>query len=198
VPAYRTHSVVDIYHGTDPGLAVNDRALYRLPWHLVFCYAIATPAIGAAAGALEAFISNNQARVSANGGPPVALNPSLHRRLAQSWTEVDMMRARVGATWRTFLAKTEAGEDIPYVERAQCKYEGAHALNLCPRAVYEVLEMNGARTMHANTPLQRFYRDLLAMRNHPAASIESAATLYAGARLGLQRPAFNPAQRLVL
>ncbi|MBS0642511.1 MAG: flavin-dependent monooxygenase [Proteobacteria bacterium] len=198
VPAHRTHSVIDVYHQADPGFAINDRPLYRLPWHLMFCNAIAAPSIGAAVGALRAFVDNNRVRVPAMGGPPVAQNPAMHRRLAQSMTEVEATRARVEATWRTFLGMAEAGEEIPYLQRVQCKYEAAHALAVCPRAVYEVLEMNGGRTMHADTPLQRFYRDLLAMRNHPAAALESAASLYGGALLGGDRPPFNPSQRIVL
>ena len=48
VPEHRTHSIVDVHHGRDPGFAVNDRPYFRLPWRLVFAYTIAAPAIGAA------------------------------------------------------------------------------------------------------------------------------------------------------
>jgi hypothetical protein len=54
VPKYRTHSIVDNYNGTDPGLAINDRPYYRLPWRLVFGYCIAAPAAGATGGAAPA------------------------------------------------------------------------------------------------------------------------------------------------
>jgi 3-hydroxy-9,10-secoandrosta-1,3,5(10)-triene-9,17-dione monooxygenase len=64
VPDYRTHSVVDVYHGTDPGFEVNDRPYYRLPWRLVFGYCIAAPCVGAAVGALEAFIATNSDRLA--------------------------------------------------------------------------------------------------------------------------------------
>ena len=76
VSEHRTHRIVDVYHGTDPGFAVNDRPYYRLPWRLVFATTIAAPAIGAACGALDAFIGQNSNRVSAYGGPPVAQNPA--------------------------------------------------------------------------------------------------------------------------
>jgi len=198
IPEHRTHRVLDVYHHTDPGFAVNDRPLFRLPWHLMFCYAIAVASIGAATGALDAFIENNRGRVSAFGGPPVALNPGMHRRLAQALTEVDAERIRVTKTWRELLAIVETGEEVSYLRRTQCKYEAAHALTVCPRAVYEVLEMNGGRTMHADGAFQRFFRDLLAMRNHPIAALESAASLYAGARLGIEPPPFTTAQRTVV
>jgi 3-hydroxy-9,10-secoandrosta-1,3,5(10)-triene-9,17-dione monooxygenase len=54
VPEYRTHKFLDAYNRDNPGQAVNQGALYRLAWaSVVFAYAIAAPAIGAATGALE-------------------------------------------------------------------------------------------------------------------------------------------------
>ena len=58
--------------------------------------------------------------------------------------------------------------------------------------------VNGVRTMRSDSALQRFCRDLLAMRNHPAANIEFSAGLYAQAKLGLEPPPFVPTQRYVL
>ena len=55
VPEYRTHSYLDAFHLRNPGTAVNDAPLYRLPFGLVFPIRITAPAIGAALGALEAF-----------------------------------------------------------------------------------------------------------------------------------------------
>lgn len=198
IPRHRAHSVLDEYHRSDPGLAVNDRPLFRLPRHLLFCYAIAVAAIGAASGALDAFIENNRSRVPAFGGPQLAINPALHRRLAEALTDVDAARTRVTKTWREFLAIVEAGEEIPYERRTQCKYEAAYAIAACPRAIYEVFEMNGGRTMHADAAFQRYFRDLLAMRNHPIAALETAASLYASARLGVEPPPFTTAQRGVV
>jgi len=42
------------------------------------------------------------------------------------------------------------------------------------------------------------FRDLLAMRNHPAANLEFSAGLYAQAKLGAEPPPFVPSQRFVL
>lgn len=198
VPEYRTHSIVDVYRATNPGFAVNDRVYYRLPWRLVFAYTITAPAIGAAAGALEAFVAENSRRVSAYGGPPVALNPVLQQRLAQAMTAVDAARRRLRTTWTEFTALLEAGEALPYVRRAQCLYEAAQAHDSCTGAVYELMGVNGGRTMRTDGVLQRFFRDLLAMRNHPAADMEFSARLYAQAKLGMDPPPFDPTHRFVL
>jgi 3-hydroxy-9,10-secoandrosta-1,3,5(10)-triene-9,17-dione monooxygenase len=198
VPEHRTHRIIDVYHGTDPGFAVNDRPYFRLPWRLVFATTIATPAIGAAIGAVEAFIAQNRNRVSAYGGPPVAQNPALQRPLSLALTEVEAARTRVRATWTDFQSRLESGQPIPYERRVQCLYEMAHAHASCSGAIYDLMGLNGGRTMHEDSALQRLFRDMLAMRNHPAANLDFGAALYAQARLGVQPPPFVPTQRFVL
>jgi Acyl-CoA dehydrogenase, C-terminal domain len=73
------------------------------------------------------------------------------------------------------------------VLRTRCRYEVAHAIAQCANAVYRVLEVNGGRTMNADEALQRFFRDLLAMRNHIAATPEISAPAYALAKPGVPR-----------
>jgi 3-hydroxy-9,10-secoandrosta-1,3,5(10)-triene-9,17-dione monooxygenase len=198
VPEYRTHSSTHVYERTDPGRAVNDRPLYRLPWSAVFPYAIASPAIGAATGALELFIENNRERVSVAGGRTVSASPGLHLRLAESLTEVEAARTRLALTWQDFHARVTRGEEIPYVLRTRCRYDAAHALAHCAGAVYRLLEVNGGRTMNADGAFQRFFRDLLAMRNHVAATLENNASAYALAKLGAPPPPFIRSQRVVI
>jgi 3-hydroxy-9,10-secoandrosta-1,3,5(10)-triene-9,17-dione monooxygenase len=198
VPEYRTHCIVDVYHGRDPGFAVNDRPYFRLPWRLVFAYTIAAPAIGAAVGALDAFIEQNRTRVSAYGGPPVAQDPAVRRPLARALIAVDTARTRLGATWTGLQSPLESGRTIPYERRVQALYEAALAHDRCTTAIYELMGVNGGRTMRADGVLQRFFRDLLAMRNHPAANVEFSANLYAQAKLGMEPPPFVPSQRFVL
>jgi len=198
VPEYRTHSSTHVYERTDPGRAVNDRPLYRLPWSVVFPYAIASPAIGAATGALDLFIENNRQRVSIAGGRTVSASADLHLRLAESLTEVEAAHTRLALTWRDFQARVARGEEIPYVLRARCRYDAAHALAHCAGAVYRMLEVNGGRTMNAGEAFQRLFRDLLAMRNHVSATLEGNASAYALAKLGAPPPPFNRAQRVVI
>ena len=198
VPEHRTHSVVDVYHGRDPGFAVNDRPYFRLPWRLVFSYTIAAPAIGAALGAVDAFIENNRARVSAYGGPPVARDPAVNRPLARALIATDTARTRLAATWTELLSILEAGQTIPYERRVQALYEAALAHHGCTDAICDLMAVNGGRTMRADGTLQRLFRDLLAMRNHPAANLEFSGNLYAQATLGVEPPPFVPSQRFVL
>jgi 3-hydroxy-9,10-secoandrosta-1,3,5(10)-triene-9,17-dione monooxygenase len=198
VPEYRTHSSTQVYEYADPGRAVNDRPLYRLPWSCVFPYAIATPAVGAATGALALFIENNRERVSVAAGRTVSAGADLHLRLAESLTEIEAAHTRLTLTWQDFQARVTRGEEIPYVLRARCRYDAAHAIAHCAGAVFRVLEVNGGRTMNAGEAFQRIFRDLLAMRNHISGTVEVNASTYALARLGAPPPKFNRAQRVVV
>jgi len=198
VPKYRTHSSTQVYEHADPGRAVNDRPLYRLPWSCVFPYAIATPAIGAASGALRLFVEHNRERISVAGGRTAAAGADLHRRLAESLTEVEAAHTRLMLTWQDFEARVTRGEEIPYVLRARCRYDAAHAIAHCADAVFRILEVNGGRTMNADEPFQRAFRDLLAMRNHISGTVDVNASAYALAKLGAPPPKFNRAQRVVI
>jgi hypothetical protein len=52
--------------------------------------------------------------------------------------------------------------------------------------------------MNADEAFQRFFRDLLAMRNHIAATLEINASAYALAKLGAPPPPFIRSQRVVI
>ena len=198
VPEYRAHSIVDNYNGTDPGLAMNSQPYYRLPWRLVFGYCIAAPSAGAAVGALDAFIAGNRDRHSAHGAQPVARSPALHRPLSRALAIVGMVRQRMSATWTELQAHAFAGQPIPYERRTQAFYEATLVHDACSQAIYELMGVNGGRTMNADAALQRHFRDMLAMRNHPAANIEMSSGLYAQAMLGVPPPPFDPSHRFFL
>lgn len=186
VPDYRCHRLADAARGLNPGCELNDGPLYRLPWlNGIFSSGIAAPAIGAATGALESYIEQNRTRVGAYGGPPVAENPAVHRRLANALAEVDGERIRMRATWDDFLAIATSGRRVPLEAELRHRYDTAHAMTKSLAAVLDVFAIAGGSAMLVTNPLQRFLRDLLAMRNHPMGALEQTATRYARVKLGL-------------
>lgn len=185
VPEWRSHRVSDVAKGIIPGWEVNDRPLYHMPWMGgIFTYAIAAPAIGAAVGALNEYVQQTRTRVGAYGGPPVALNPGVQYRLAEALADVEDARLRMRATWDEFYAAVEGGATlVPPHLQARTRYEGARAISRCLHAVLSVFEVAGGSVMHNSNPIQRYLRDLLAMRNHPMGGLESTASAYARSAL---------------
>ena len=145
---------------------------------------LAAPASGAATGALNAFVEQTRTRVGAYGGPPVAANPAIQFRLANALAEIENARMRMRTTWEEFYGLACSGARlIPADLQARSRYEGPRAISGCLHAVIEVFEVAGGGVMHLSNPIQRFLRDLLAMRNHPMGALESNAATYARAVL---------------
>jgi 3-hydroxy-9,10-secoandrosta-1,3,5(10)-triene-9,17-dione monooxygenase len=186
VPEYRSHRMIDAIQGNNPGFAVNDRPLYRLPWmNGIFAYGIAGPAIGAARGAIEAYREQTRTRVGAYAGNSVAENPAIHARYADAFASVSDAENRMRSTWNSFYDLAERGTAIPLTSQLQCRYDAARSIATSLAAVLKVFEIAGGAVMQLSNPIQRFLRDLLAMRNHPMGGLEATATPYVRAELGL-------------
>ncbi|HSD11379.1 MAG TPA: VOC family protein [Candidatus Binatia bacterium] len=190
VPEHRTHRIVDNYNYADPGRVVNS-AYFRMPWLSMFAYAIATPAIGAAVGALDAFVEDARSRFGVSVGSPAALNPALHARLAEALTIVADTRARIAPTWNDFYATVQSAREIPVERRARCRYEATQAIGACLGAVLKVFEVGGGGVMNTRKPFQRLLRDLMAMRNHPFGIPDPRAAAYAKCVLGVPTEPFS-------
>lgn len=187
VPAYRCHSIADAERGPNPGWDVNDRPLYHLPWMSgVFSYGIAAPAIGAATGALEAFVEQSRSRVGVYGGPPVGNLPGLQFRLTNALLEVEDARLRMRNTWEQFYGLACEGKPIPEALRVRSRYEVSRIISRCLHAVLDVFEVAGGSVMQLSNPVQRFLRDLLAMKNHPMGALELTAVPFARSVLGIE------------
>jgi 3-hydroxy-9,10-secoandrosta-1,3,5(10)-triene-9,17-dione monooxygenase len=185
VPAYRTLTYVDMFHLRYPGTAVNEAPLYRLPFGSVFPYAIATPAIGAARGALHTFRDQAQTRVSVRDNARVAEDPFLQFRLAEAAAEVDAGQDRVLRNFEEMMRLARAGQEIPLAYRARYRWDAAKVVDWSIQAVDRLLEASGGRVVFLNNPIQRAWRDVHAMRAHVGNNPEKAAAVFGRSEFGL-------------
>lgn len=194
VPAYRTHSVNDVYARSEAGFSENDRPLYRLPWMSMFYNCIASVALGTGVGGVEAFKEDVKTRVSMGGaGMAVATDPFLHLRLASALSDLDNVHRRLLASWRDMFETTCRGEEPDRITRTRSRFEGADTTATAFKALSEVYEASGGGAVQATKPVQRYFRDLMAMRNHPTATRERFASIYVQAVLGLDPGPFSKA-----
>src|SRR5205807_219678 len=100
VPDYRTHSYLDAFHLRNPGAALNDGPLYKLPFGAIFPNSISAPAIGVAMGALAAFREQSQARANLRDGSRLAEDPIMQLRLAGRARDPRPCRQQSGARRR--------------------------------------------------------------------------------------------------
>lgn len=85
VPAHRTYSSLEQDRLQGPGQAVNTAPIYRLPFGMVFSYAISNAIVGAAEGAYTAHVDRMKKRVRLSYGvQKVAEDPFTHVRVARA------------------------------------------------------------------------------------------------------------------
>lgn len=184
VPEYRTHKFLDAYNRNNPGQAHNPGALYRLAWASVFAYAIAAPAIGAAAGALERWRASGRARRTAYDRKLVAEDPFTQMRLAEASSEVDGARQRTFDTFDEMMRLAADGREISVERRARLRWDAANAVRLSVHAVGLMFESSGGRAIFLDNPIQRYFRDVHAIRAHALNNAQRAGRTFAMAELG--------------
>jgi 3-hydroxy-9,10-secoandrosta-1,3,5(10)-triene-9,17-dione monooxygenase len=183
VPEHRTHRFIDAYMLQNPGQAVNTGPLFRLPFGSLFAFAIAVPAIGAACGARDAYRTYMQAKVAAYDGSKVADDPFAQRRLSEAVVEIAAGEAEVHDTWKAMCSQTEAGDAIPLAARARARWSAANIVLRGVRAVDLLFEASGGRALFLDNPMQRYFRDVHAMRAHALNNPDKASQVFGYAEL---------------
>lgn len=185
VPAHRVFSLRQAFEIRSPGLALHHASLYRLPYAVVFSYAVSTPAIGVALGALAAFREQAQSRVWARDQARVAEDPFIQLHLAEAASEVDTARDRVRHNFAAMMDLVNKGKEISLAQRARYRWDAANVTAASVRAVDRLFAASGGRAIFRNNPIQRAWRDVHAMRAHAANNTEKIAAIFGRSELGL-------------
>jgi 3-hydroxy-9,10-secoandrosta-1,3,5(10)-triene-9,17-dione monooxygenase len=184
VPEYRTHSYLDAFYLRNPGAAVNTGPLYRLPFGVVFPYALVAPAIGVALGALQLFREQTRARVFRDGSR-VMEDPLVQFRLAEAAADVDAAHARLLHNFKEMIHLAGNGQELPLETRARYRWDAAKATSWSVQAVDRLFEASGGRAIFLNNPIQRAWRDVHAMRAHAGNNPDRAAMIFGRSEFGL-------------
>lgn len=165
VPEHRTIAQVLAY-GEGPGLAVNTGSLYRIPRQLIYLGPGAAPAIGAARGAYEEFKSQTRSYVSSRSNSNKADDPFVHLRLAEAHATIDRVEERMLAAYREMMQTVVDETEITDDDTVRHSLAVSGVTHECVTAVRGMFEMLGASAIYDTNPMQRFYRDVVAMRQH--------------------------------
>jgi alkylation response protein AidB-like acyl-CoA dehydrogenase len=170
VPACRTVGRDVVAAGlTDPGAERQQ----RLPYGLVASLMFAAPALGAARGALAAWLELMRDRRLPDGGPLLS-DSALQQVFAQAG-------ARIDAAQLLLERAAQQADQAPLAALpvARNVRDCAEAIDLLVRAVERLYRTAGARAQADACDLQRYWRDCHAVAAHAAVQLAPAAALYA-------------------
>lgn len=159
VPRERTIGLLSLKGGgvpPDPDASF----LYRLPFMSLFPFAVAVPALGVARGALAAF--RREVSASAEKSRQV----TRQQRYAEAAASVDCAALLLTSTGHQIEESLAAKRHLGTHEKIAGKRNYAFAVRLCRDAVGALVQDLGARGIENAHPVQRAWRDMLAISSH--------------------------------
>jgi len=190
VPEYRTHSSLDGFRGTNPGIDSKTVPLYQIPFGQLFPRAVSGSTIGATQGAINAYRDVASKRVGTNTGSKTAEDPHAQMAVARAQSLVDSLRLRLFRIFDELMENARKGVPTDMTKRIQFRYESAAVPEACLAEVLELQKMCGGRAIFTNSPLQRFVLDILAGRAHVANNPYQFGRNFGGVQLGLESTDF--------
>jgi 3-hydroxy-9,10-secoandrosta-1,3,5(10)-triene-9,17-dione monooxygenase len=187
VPAHRVMEMRHLAEAQTVGWGLHHRPGYRAPLMALFPFTLASPVLGMARGAIEAFAAQLRTRRTPAGGT-MADSVANQLRLAESAAEVDSAHLLMRHNCREILERAARGEMPPPVDRARYRRDHAYMTKLCVRAIDRLFEAAGGHALYDDNPLQRFSRDAHAASHHTALVWDAPAELYGRVALGLELP----------
>jgi 3-hydroxy-9,10-secoandrosta-1,3,5(10)-triene-9,17-dione monooxygenase len=184
VPEYRTQSHVDYFFDLPlPGWELNDGPLYRLPWSVVFNYALAAAVFGTALGYLDLWTQLASTR-AARPGSEVKDDPIQQHRLAVATYDIDaaiaLMRTDLDEAWEYGVA----GEPMPRERRAAMRFHANHGAATVGRAVAELHHAASGRSIYQGHELQRGFQDVQGFLGHTFLVADDIGRDFGSMRMG--------------
>lgn len=188
VPEHRTHRAIDGYLCRNPGQAVNDGEIFKLPWAQVFTRAVSTASIGATQGALKDFLEIAKTRVSTNTGQATKADPFVLSAAARTAAEIDQIRTTLFRNFDQMMDTVRQGKEISVPDRLFYKYQSSLVSRRCAELVDDLLLLAGARGIFNDNPIVRPWLDLKAGRAHIANNSNGVGLSLGGSYLGADIP----------
>ena len=190
VPAHRVLLFADARSGTALGAKYHKNPLYRMPLLIHGASMLASTAVGAARGALDAYLEMTRARKTrgalAGGQLPMAEVATIQLRYAEAAAAVESAELMLLADMRDMTQKLYAGEEITVADRIRCRRNQAWVTKLAVQAVEALNASTGGSGLHLSNPVQRAWRDANAVARHVSLNWDAVGTMYGQHAFGLE------------
>jgi 3-hydroxy-9,10-secoandrosta-1,3,5(10)-triene-9,17-dione monooxygenase len=190
VPEHRMHKFSDGFRQDNPGNEVNSSPVYRYPFGQIHVRSVSTPAVGAAFGALDAYVDYMKSKVSqATGGKARdSFTNSVTASDASALLDREVLVLR--RNFQEMFSYLEKGEKIPVERRVRFRNDSARAVDAATQVVEKLFLTCGARAAFEDHPLNRHFQDVHAIRLHHANGTEGPAANFGGVLFGAKNTDF--------
>ena len=186
VPEHRAVPMTQLREGKAPGRQVHDTPNQHIPQQCILPFTLASPIIGMAQGAIDAFEERMRHGTSAREGSPLAQVVSYQLRLAESSAELWAARSIMRRDCDEIMARARRSELPSLDDRARYRRDQAYVARLCVRAIDRLFEASGGHGLFDSSAIQRFHRDAHAASHHVGLSWDLLAEQYGRVRAGLE------------
>ena len=184
VPEYRSQSHWDYTLGRElPGWALNPGPLYRLPFAVVFNYALTASVLGAARGFLDAWTVITRTRKGGLGGV-MSEDPFIQKLLSEAEYAIDTGFIVMRRDLDELMDTARAGNHLPLLRRAAIRYDACRSAQLAAHAVDDLFEASSGKAIFLDHPLQRRYQDIKSMLGHAYLNVDQPARLHGALAMG--------------
>jgi 3-hydroxy-9,10-secoandrosta-1,3,5(10)-triene-9,17-dione monooxygenase len=189
VPDYRTHKQSDGFSGSNPGVLVNDAALYRLPWAQTFIRVVSTPAIGAAREGLRLYRETVVGKASGDV-TKLAGDVGTLERIAGATNAIDEMEALLYRNFDRMMAAAEAGDPVPIEDRALYRYQASLVIEKSMAVIDSLFSSAGGASVFSGSEIQQRFLDIHTARAHVANNPTAFARNLGGLGVGAENGDF--------
>jgi alkylation response protein AidB-like acyl-CoA dehydrogenase len=176
VPAHRFQDHVHSDDGTGPGIATNRAGVFRTPRASVAALGFAALAVGVAEGFLALYFDHTRAR--RGRGITVADFGSTQMNLAKATGEIESAASYLTATLQQWVGLLDGGGSLTPQEKLKARFQAAFIGRQSLEAVQALFAASGGHAIFNANPLQRHWRDLMAICTHRGLYLDESAPAY--------------------
>jgi len=190
IPAHRRITFAALSSHNPPGAAVNTNPIYRIPFLSAVPVCLVSPILGAAQGAIDAFIEMAASRVTrgavAGGGNRLCDFFPVQSRLAEATAQLDAARLLIYRDTAQVERQVAAGQPFSLDQRIRNRRDHAFAARLARDAVDGVFSCVGGNGLALDQPIQRMWRDSNAIARHISLNWDAVGSMCGQFLLGLE------------
>ena len=163
-----------------PGATLNRGELFRVPIVASAGHPLSASALGAAEGAYQHVLDVFSNRKGTYTGAKVADFQAVQVRVAKARALIDSARYLMRESALVFQRE----ENLNVEAKLRLRAQNAFAVHQCHEAVETLWACYGANAIYTRDPLQRFQRDLQAMKQHFSFNFDIAGAAFGTVALG--------------